>query len=227
MNLVKKFNKLCSPMKLYALLASFLLLINLNDKEYTTFMRMGVDMLVVLLSSGLIMKLCENNNLNLAYGVICVYIVFWGMWNSIPDVEKFQKCQPVVDNTVNTDFCNNKYGMNFKDRVGGVAGASETCSEQAELCNVAKYYNKRADWIQQQDLSMPDGPPTVASNCSSKSPSFDKPCSALDTPATKLRNYPINTDTHQPNYRSCYENPLKVQTAYDASIKPYEQASRV
>jgi hypothetical protein len=227
MNLVKTINKLCTPMKVYALLASCLLLLDLSEKKYTIDMNVGIDMVVIMASSAFIMRLCKKNNVNMAYGVVGVYLVYWMMQRSASDVENFQKCKQVNDPCVSNEFCDNKYSNEFKDGVGAFAGASKDCSKQSEICNVGKYYKKRAGWIQQQDLSMPDGPPDVAKNCLSTGPGFNRPCSVLDTPATKLRNYPIDTDNHQPHYRSCHENPLKVQIAYDPAVQPYEEAKRV
>lgn len=139
------------------------------------------------------------------------------------NVETFQRCE--LTGSGAGEFCDGDYS-DARNGVGAFAGVAKKCGTVGH-CNMAKYYERRADWVEQQDLSMPDSPPVVAPNCLSDSPLFPRPCSAVDTPATKLRHYPINTDTHQPPYRLCHENSAKVQIGFDPHARPYEAAENV
>lgn len=111
---------------------------------------------------------------------------------------------------------NNNKNANAYNAVGAFAGAGK-------LGNLSDYYQKRASWINQVDLSMPDGParaPHAESNAPCVIQQHDKR-SVFETPSNKLRNYGINTRTHQRHYRLGHEDHNKVQTGYDAHMPTY------
>jgi len=106
-------------------------------------------------------------------------------------------------------------GVNAYNSVGAYARVGN-------VGNLADYYEKRAKWVNQVDLSMPDGIP--------KAPhSSEDPCviqqdangSIFDAPSTKLRNYGINSETHEPLYQLQFEDSNKVQVAFDPYSSPY------
>jgi hypothetical protein len=80
------------------------------------------------------------------------------------------------------------------DAVGIYAGVGA-------LGNMADYYQRRAEWINSTTQKTPGNK-----------------CDILKTPATQLRKYGINTDTHQPNYRLEGQDDDKIQMGFD----PYE-----
>jgi hypothetical protein len=230
------------------------------------------DILVGVVTSVFLTKLCKEKKHRMAYAVVAIYMGYWLVTRFVLDdadvvavmnanmnananavkamnaanamnanmnagnananvnmnagnantMEQFRQCE-ATSPTVLKD-CKGDFNEKAANGVGAFAGVSSKCGGGQGYCNMSEYYGKRGDWIQQQDLSMPDGPPVVAQNCYSDSPTFDRPCSALDTPATMLRNYPINTDSHAPHYRLCSENPMKVQLGYDRGARPYGMA---
>lgn len=242
--------KSCNPLLLYTVLSISVLIYNICNGLIAPTHNYIIDVIVTFTTGFVVSKLCKDRQHKMAYGVVGLYAVYWIIGGSStdtenPDVlmanasnamnmnmngnggikEQFQQCQLITDESGVTK-CQSDYNLDARNGVGALSGVGNTCGKSG-YCNVGEYYEKRGDWIQQQDLSMPDGPPRVAENCLSSSPTFDRPCSAFETPATKLRNYPIDTDHHQPHYRLCHEDPMKVQIAHDPESFPYVATKNV
>ena len=92
------------------------------------------------------------------------------------------------------------------------------------LENLAKYYEKRAEWV----LNRPLDQATNGSSADSNAPCIiqqQDARSVVETPSNKLRNYGINTSSHEPSYRLSFEDDNKVQSGFDPSVIPYEPLS--
>ena len=249
-NNITKDLKKCNPLALYIVLSMTLVIFEISQDSIHMDQELLIDAIVALITGGFIYKLCKSNKHKPAYGILSVYIVYWiinrymkdepvivsgeqadnmAMINAMNAMnanmngnvkETFQQCQQNSGNSA--DYCRGDYN-DSANSVGVFAGAPAKCGEVGH-CNMADYYNQRAGWA---NSSMPDKPAVVAPNCHSQSPLFDRPCSMLETPVTKLRNYPINTDTHQPHYRLCHEDSRKVQIAHDPHSQPYVSTNDV
>jgi hypothetical protein len=135
---------------------------------------------------------------------------------STPDVDDDDASRLVSTDT-------NDMHLTATDYAAAYSGAGSSCDKQAEMSEPAAYYKKRGDWISQNNVSIPDGPPETQDSCGKHSKPIDvhKPCIDLETRAQKLRPYPIDTEHNQPHYRSCHERPNKVQLAHDPSSYSY------
>lgn len=339
--LVGTAKSLCNPLQLFILSGMVLTLFEMYENDYNfNYELMGVQGLVLLVTGGLIYKLCRDNDKNLAFLTLGLFLTFWflqksmvldtlfnesgngngngNMNRNVPasnnrsntGANRLDNHQNLINNIdgelnvkgvrgngymtnkenapmdVNTytfdhnehwgkvrqdmglpgnsvpvasnDSANNmanssapanfngnmkRKGLNGNIPVKGNAtnskaknssgvdaynsvGAYTRAGHNGIVGNIGEYYQKRADWVNQIDLSMPDGP--------AKAPwaESDAPCiiqqhdnrSVLETPSSKLRNYGINTDTHQPRYRLKSENDNKVQTGFDPHMPAYEKA---
>lgn len=129
---------------------------------------------------------------------------------------------PSNSNTLseNAGSMNNKKSEVVNSNVISVEGNSSNsvgafAKSNSNYGNLAKYYEKRAEWIPQIDSSRPVGD-VYGENSNA-------PCviqqhdarSALELPENKLRNYGINSRTTEPYYELKSEDRNKVQTGYD------------